>query len=811
MKKYKLRAILMVISIFLIFSGFAQTNQAQIKGFIYSLENEPSQFSTVVLMNQDSVFMKGTLSLNDGSFILEKIDPGPYFILVRNIEFNPHVSSAVLIENDETVTLDTIYLETRVFGLQEIVVKGEKSIVEMHPDKMVYNVSSSVNASGNNGLELLSKTPGVMVDLDNNISLQGKSGVRIFINGRPSRLSGSDLSNLLEGMRSDNIESIDLITNPSAKYEAEGSGGIIDIKMKKSGLSGFNGNIIGNYSRGIHPGSGLGTTLNVNTEKINIYSNINYSDQFSIDNFIQTTEREKFIMDMETDNLIHRQGLNISGGLDYRINSESTFGIDAKALLNERNGDLESITNIKSIDGNIPAEILNARVLSGAYSDNYNMNMYYNYSPNGSSNFSADFSLGKYSNENNTEQPNTYYSGDGLQILRTADSRYDTNTDIDLLSGKVDYEKRVNKLTFSTGAKYSYIKTYNKLAHYEIQNNQPILDDNRSNRFSYLEKVAAAYFIFGAKLSERISLNSGLRVENTSSLGELESAIQTADDVVARDYTSWFPNISLSYDDQKNHGISLNFGKRITRPYYQDLNPFETKTSEISSWKGNPFLKPNYITNYQLTYTFKRKLIISNNYSITRDFFATIFEAVGDKSTILVPRNMQNVYSNGLSASYSQRAFNWWNFNAYFIYNYTKYDGNLNGTVIDIESNTYNFRLQNNINLPEDIKMELSYSYSSPWIWRGSIYVESYQRLDLGLKREFYQKLLIQITASDLLKTGSDFYYNSNYGGLITNGIRSFDWSRFGITATYKFGNQKMKGRARKNSAIDEELKRISE
>ena len=301
-------------------------------------------------------------------------------------------------------------------------------------------------------------------------------------------------------------------------------------------------------------------------------------------------------------------------------------------------------------------------------------------------------------------------------------------------------------------------------------------------------------------------------MENTSSLGELVSAKPTDDDVVARNYTSWFPNLSFSYDDQKNHGVSLSYGRRITRPNYQDLNPFETKLSEISSWKGNPFLEPNYISNYQVSYSFKRKLVISNNFSVTKDFFATIFEVVDDKSTILIPRNMENVYNNGLSASYSHRPFEWWNFTSFFIYNYEKYDGDLNGTVIDLETHKTNFRIQNNFNLPKEIRFEVSYFYSSPWIWRGSVNVQAFHRLDLGLKREFFSnRLLLQLTANDLLNTSSDFAYNSDYGGMIVDGVISFDNQRFGISATYKLGNQKLKSLRRKNSAIDEELKRIAE
>ena len=803
-----------MLIIFTILCGFrvaAQQQTSQIKGVVLGPEREPSQFSTVVLANRDSVFLKGMLSDNEGSFVFDKLEPGDYFIMVRNLEFNTYFSHLIKLAVSQNFILDTILLKTKVNGLAEIVVKGEKALLEIKPDKMVYNVSASANASGNNGIELLSKTPGVIVDLDKNIVLQGKSGVRIYINGRPSRLSGSDLTNLLEGMRSNDIESIDIITNPSAKYEAEGSGGVIDIKLKRNTAGGYNGNVIANYSKGTYARSSLGTTLNINGEKVNFYSNINFSDFNYQEDFVETTELEKYMLDLKSYSQNFRKGINLTGGLDYKINSESTVGIDVKALINSRDAELESNTYINDFNNVNPTERLNSQVLDTSPSDNYNMNMYYNFTPNGSANFSADLSLGRYTNDNNTRQPNVYYDTED-NLLRSVDNEYDANKVIEIMSGKIDYEKRVNKLSFGAGAKYSYISTDNSLKFYDLNNGQPDLDIDRSNDFTYLEKIASSYLTFGVQLTDEINLNAGIRVENTSSLGELVSAVATNNDVVPRNYTDWFPNFSLAYDDQQNHGVSISIGRRITRPNYQDLNPFESKLSEISAWRGNPFLKPNYITNYQLSYSFKRKLVISNNYSVTQDFFANLFEKLDDLSTVLNPHNMDKVVNNGLSVSYSLRAFNWWSFTSFAIYNYFKYDGDLNGTVIDLESHTANLRLQNNFSLPKDIRFEASYFYSSPWIWRGSVNVQAYHQVNLGLKREFFKnRLLLQLTASDLLNTSSDYAYNSNYGGMKVDGVISFDSRRYGLSATYNFGNQKLKSSKRKKSAMDEELERISD
>ena len=804
--------LLFTLSIFFIMPEVrAQGGQAQIRGIVYSPEKEPSEYSTVVLMNQDSVFMMGTLSGEDGSFLFENLDRGGYLITVRNVEYHTYVSDPIALEGGELLELENIYLETRVNDLEEVVIKGEKAMVEVHADKMVYNVSASVNASGNNALELLSKSPGVMVDMDKNIIVQGKSGVMVYINGRPSRIAGSDLTNMLEGMRSDDIEAIEIISNPSSKYDAEGTGGVINIVMKKNLEKGFNGNLIGNYARGVKTRSSLGTSLNYSSGKINLFSTINVNSNDYLTDRNENMLREDYEFDMLSSSVDSRLGFNFSGGLDYNMNNEHSVSFDARVLINDNKGNLDNNTLIEDVDGILDPERLIAGTTDTSFSENYNANIHYSFVPNRSTSLTADVSFGIYSVATNTNQPNDYYSMDG-GLIRSNESRYDENTGILLFSAMTDYEKSIGKFRLSAGAKYSYISTENQLAYYNIENDLPAWDSSRSNDFSYLEQVVAAYFILNANLTERITLNAGLRVENTTSLGELTSAVPTPDDVVARNYTDLFPNISVSYNDNENHALSLSYGRRITRPDYQNLNPFEVKLSEISAWRGNPFLEPNYISNYQITYSFKRKLVISNTYSITRNFFANIFEVVDDKGVVIIPRNMDKVSNNGLSLSYPQKVFKWWQFSSYLIYNYATYAGDIEGTVIDLKANIVNFRLQNNISLPLDISMELSYYITSPWIWRGTVNVEGNQNVSIGVKREFFkERLLLQVNASDLFNTGSVYYYASDYGGMIVDGDIFFDSRRISVNATYRFGNLQAKSAKKRKSAIDDELNRISE
>jgi len=807
------RYYLVLVALFSVLSTFSQTQQntTQIKGQIFNPEKKPAMFSTAILLNQDSVIVKGVLTGEDGKFVFDNMNAGKYFVKVTNIEFKTFVSKPVQIRKNEQVVLDSIKLVTNSIKLSTVEIVGRKALVEVHSDKTVFNVASSVNSSGNNGLELLSKAPGVVVDMDNNIILQGKSGVQIFINGRPSRLSGKDLTNFLESIRSDNIESIEIITNPSSKYDAEGTGGIINIKLKKNVSSGFNGNVIGSYSKGELPRSSIGTTLNYSGSKTNVFSTINYSDDKFLTNIKESSYQNEFLIDKDSKSQFHRKSYNFSGGIDYAINTRQSISMDGRAFINRSNQELNSINGIYDSVNVRNGEILLAQVTDKMPSENYNFNFSYQFKIDSTSNLSSDFSFGKYSSTKNTDQPNKYFNAGSDTLLRSVTNAYDAGTEIDIWSVMVDYEKRLQKFTLSAGAKYSYISTGNQLAFYGIKNETPTLDTTRSNNFNYLEKVTALYFILNAKVNERITVNAGLRMESTSSLGTLESKIGTKDSRVPRSYTDFFPNVSIAYNDQKKSVISASIGRRITRPNYQDLNPFESRTSELSAWKGNPFLNPNYITNYQLTYSFKRKLVISNTYSVTKDFFANVFEITEGAGNILSPRNLQKAINNGLSVSYPLRVSKWWEFTTFLVYNYSSFKGTSGNSVIDLQANIYNVRIQNSLNLPGKISMELTGFYSSPWIWGGTVNVEGGYAINVGIKKDFLdKKLLLQATGNDIFRTRSDFHYKSNYGGKQVNGVITFDNSRFGINATYSFGNQKSKANKKRKSAIDDDLNRIS-
>ncbi|MFT6865952.1 MAG: iron complex outermembrane receptor protein [Cyclobacteriaceae bacterium] len=790
-------------------SVFAQLKDAKIEGQIVNQKDEPVAFSTLAFYKADSILVKGIVSDQNGDFIIENIGAGNYYLTVQNLEYENFHTDIISITFGEVKKLPVIRLTPNQVELSEVTVSASRQLVEILPDRIVFNVSSSVNASGNNGLELLRKAPGVIVDPDNNIILQGKSGVRIFINGRPSRLSGTDLATLLESMQSDNIELIELITNPSAKYEAEGNAGIINIKLKTNINLGYNGTLISNYSLGTEPRLSNGATINYGKGKLGITANATRFDNKFYEGFADNKIQSDYDLTLKSTDISTRTGYNMTSSVTYDFNDKHSVNFSGGAILTSGDDNLISTTKIIDTRDQAANELLSSKSLTDFQSANYNFNVNYMWNLSEDATWSTDASYGSFDKDNSIYQPNIYYDASGTTALREVNNQFDPDTHINLYSIKTDYEKTFEVFKLSIGGKYYKVETENQFIVSDVDNGNAIVNDLKSNTFNYTEEVFAAYLITDFTLFEDLKVSTGMRLEQTVSQGILESTLATENDNVNRNYFNYFPNMSLAYAKNKSE-ISLGYGKRITRPNYQDLNPFESKTSELVIWKGNPFLRPNYITNYQLTYSWNHTLVISNTYSVTEGFFARILEIVDETSTIIAPRNMRKSTTNGLSISYPLEVAKWWELSAFFVYNHSTFEGSFDNADISIKTDIYNARIQNTFNLPWDLTMSVSSYYNSPWIWRGSIVIEAFYGIDFGIKKDFFDdKLQVRLTGSDIFNTGSDFGYNGDYGGILIKGVYSGDNHRFGGGLTYKFGNQKIENRKR-SGGLKDELDRIS-
>jgi hypothetical protein len=550
-----------------------------------------------------------------------------------------------------------------------------------------------------------------------------------------------------------------------------------------------------------------GATFNYGKGKLGFTTNVTRFDNVFALGFIDNRVQEGFEVSLRNSDRSIQQGFNISTSVTYTLNDKHSVNFSGGAILTDGDFTINAVTDISR--ETLPAidQVLVSRTLTDLTSDNLNYNLNHQWKLSESSSLSTDLSYGSFVKDSRIYQPNTYFEADGTTEIAEVNNGFDTYSDINLYSIKTDYEKAFSKFNLSAGFKYYQVETVNDFIVSNVVDGEYFMDETRSNTFNYTEKVAAAYLNGNFKFSENLKANVGLRVENTASQGILQSVVATENDNVIRNYTNFFPNVGLAYKNGKSY-ISVGYGKRIARPNYQQLNPFEQKESELFIFKGNPFLSPSYTTNYQFTYSLNRALVISNTYSITDGYFATITEVDGAVA-FFVPQNMQYTTNYGLSVSYPFQIASWWEASYYLTYNRRTYEGDFAEATINIDANIYSGATQNTFKLPGGLTMDVSVFYNSPWIWRGSVEIEAYSGVDIGLKKMFFDdKLQLIVTGNDIFNGYTDYPYFGEYGGMTMQGIRSFDNRRVGFGLTYKFGNKKIRGQHQKG-ALKDELNRI--
>ncbi len=813
----RLNNYLIYVIIFIIIFSFrsnAQNNGESDRGEITGKLIDTDQFeviyASVSLLENDGTFKKSAISTATGDFKFIDVAPGTYSLRIDHIEHETFTTESFTLTENEKKVMPVIVLRTSVNKLEEVVITKKKPLIEVKADKLIYNVSSSPSASGTNGLDLLKLSPGVTLDMDNSISILGKGNVQVYINDVQSRLSGNDLTTFLQSLTSDIVDSIEIISNPPAKYDAEGTGGIINIRLKKNVSTGFNGSATSSFTQGLEYKSSNNVTLNFGGEKIKTSLDVTQSQDNNLEFFDDKKIQNGSILYLNSEELQIRKGYNVGFGIEAELNENHSLNLSARGTFNDNDNSLDSTTDIYQEEPLEFLSILSSQSYLDGNSSNYMANLNHLWNAGKATTISTNVSAGTYSTERSTLQPNTYYEPDGTTIIAQDDASFDADTKIDLWSAKVDFDKSWDILSFSTGVKYAHIVTQNGFAFYNIENEIPVFDATKSNDFNYTENVAAIYANANLKIGSYVALNAGLRVENTSSRGKLISDIPLDNKDVPRNYTDYFPNVGLSFENESDHSYSLNIGRRITRPNYQDLNPFESPTSQLVVWKGNPFLKPNYIMNYQASYSYKQKLVVILSYSKTTDFFARIVEIVEGDNTQIIPRNMDKALDYGVSVSFPLTVTKFWELVAFGNISEKTFEGNPEGTAIDIKSTLWNYQIQNNIKLPNDFLLDITFRQQSRWIWRGSVFIEGTESLNFGIRKDLLdKKIQIRITGVDILRTNSDYPYYSNYGGIDLEGTYTDDGRRFGMGATFKFGDSKAKIRKRTKSALDEELERL--
>jgi len=806
-----MRSFILLVAIQLVFL----TVKSQVNGLVKDNQGQPVKGATVSLLRStDSSVMKFAASNTDGSFSFSGIKEGNYRLKATFVGHKAGFSSQFNYAGSE-VNIPAVVVNKLQGDLKEVVVTASRPLIEVKADKTIMNVEGTINAVGSDVVELLRKSPGVMVDKDDNISMNGKNGVQVFIDGRPSPLAGADLASYLKSIQSSQVESIELITNPSAKYEAAGNAGIINIRLKKNKSLGTNGSVNAGWNIGTYPKYVGGISLNHRNKKVNIYGNYGYNNAKNEMNLSIRRSVLDSMFDQKGTMLNRNRSHNFKGGLDYFIDKKSTVGIILTGNFADPQFSNHSVTPISNISTGEVDRILVANNTNDMSRDNLNINLNYSYiNPNGR-NLTVNLDRGYYDLYSNQYQPNDYYDPSGVKISSVVYQMI-APTNIDINSLKVDYEQNFKKGKLGYGGKVGYVTSDNDFQRYNVYSTGNELDKDRSNRFQYKENVNAAYVNYNRPMKGFI-IQAGVRVENTNLEGvstgqkKVTGEYQPYDSSFTRHYTDFFPSAAITFNKKPKSQFTLSYSRRIDRPAYQDLNPFEMKLDEYTFMKGNINLRPQYTNSLALSHTYKFKLNSSLSYSHVNDMFAQLIDTAEGSKAFVSKRNLatQDVISLNVSYPFQRKAFSsLLNVNT----NYSHYTANFGeGRTIDINAAAFRFFTQNNLKFKKTWTAELTGFYNAPTVMMGTFKMKAMWSVDLGLQKQIMKgNGTLRASVSDVFKT-LKFSGTSDFAGQKTVTNFRFESRQFKTSFVYRFGNSQVKAARQRTTGSEDENKRVGQ
>ncbi len=792
----------------ILITTFAQA-QNSVTGAITSQEGENLEFVNVLLMSSaDSTLHKGTFTDTAGVFLFEDIENGDFYLVASMVGFGEANTETFSLTGSTAHNTQAIALTSGV-NLDEVTVTATKPFIELRADKIVVNVSNSSVAAGNNALEVLQKSPGVVIDKDNNIALKGKQGVLVTINGKQQYMSNQDIARLLESTPSSVIESIEIIQNPSAKYDAEGNSGIINIVMKKNENLGSNGSVTLSGRQGRKSNFNGSLMLNYRSDKVNVYGDYSNSHWagFNDLNLVRDIPFQDGSTLFTQESEMNFSGIshNAKVGVDFTLTDKTTLGVLAKTNIGDRDFSNDNMTMISG--SNAPA-FSQLGVISGEDNNwsntSFNINLKQDLNDKGSAiSFDADYSI--YGNDGLANYTNSYMDDNGVELRSPGLLKNDTETTIDIFATTIDYNTTVGKYNVELGGKFSSVKTDNATIFEDQIDGAWIVNADRSNQFVYEENVIAAYANTSTQIG-KFMVQAGLRLEKTNSDGNSV----TLNERVERNYTDLFPSLSLSHTIAEKHSLSYTYSRRLNRPNYQNLNPFIEYLDDFTFQKGNPFLRPQYAQSFGLNYGLGRSLFVSLNYSKTTEAMTQVIEQFSDMNTTFqTTQNLDDYVNYSANVTAPIVLGQKWTTRLSLTGFYNKFSSVIPSGTLDNSQFSYNLYMGNEISVGKGWRGEISGYYQSKLVW-GLFEVQPQYSIDLGISKRI-------MDGNGSIKFGVNDIFRTQVGNVdvmqddIDLQVNEFrDSRRASVSFTYNFGNKKVKQARRRKSATADESSRIS-
>jgi iron complex outermembrane receptor protein len=714
--------------------------------------------SVSLLKSKDSSLVKIAITDKEGNFVIENVKDGAYLVLATSVGHSKTYSKVFSISPDQlSINVGTLQLVPQDKSLAGVTVVSKKPFIERKADKTVLNVEASISSTGSTALEVLEKAPGVTVDKDGNISLKGKAGVLIMVDGKPTYLSSAELTNMLRNMSSNQLDQIEIMTNPSAKYDASGRSGIINIKTKKNKQKGFNGSVSTSYSQGIYSKTSNSLNLNYRSGKVNLFSTVsaNYRNGFQeLDIYRRYTNPDKSTKAIfEQNNFRTRHGGNYNSkiGADFYLSKKTTFGVVVSGVTNPQVENGENTSFLKSSTGIVDSIV---QAMSSEHSKwkngSVNLNFRHTFDSTGRE-LTIDADYLSYNATKSQNFINTSYTPDWA--LKSSDNLLgDLPSRINIYSAKTDYTHPLKKgAKIEAGLKSSFVETDNTAGYYNVVGNVKTPDYEKTNRFDYKENINAAYFNFNKEM-KKWSIQTGLRLENTNYEGrQFGNPIKT-DSAFKNSYTSLFPTLFVGYNPTEKNQFSFSYGRRINRPDYEDLNPFLFFLDKYTYGAGNPFLKPMYSHVLEASHTYKQFLTTTLNYSYTKNLFNEVFHQK-DFATIVSQGNYGSMNDASVSVNAQIPVAKWMNTNVYTEAKYNRFRGLLYGDDVDISATTFLVNVNNQLKFKKGWSAEVSGWYRTAGI-EGQIKIHSLAQVNMGVQKQVLKnKGTMKLNVGDVFRT----------------------------------------------------------